>query len=86
MTEPKKAPAVVERIGHEGGEPGAWICSCGNTPAGSGFYPCDREGNDMEPAIGSDWGGLYVCAICGRIIQAETGEVVGQNPDPAFLP
>jgi hypothetical protein len=86
MTETRKAPAVVERINYEDDDQDAWICACGNTPAGSGFYPCDKEGNGMEPAVGSGWGGLYVCSACGRMIQAETGEVVGRNPDPAFLP
>ncbi|KND50518.1 MAG: hypothetical protein AB202_02610 [Parcubacteria bacterium C7867-007] len=50
-----------------------------------GFYPCDKNGDEMEPLIGSDWDGLYVCADCGRIIKQDTREVVGINPNPKFL-
>lgn len=65
------------------GVPDAWICVCGNMPAQGGFYPCDRAGNEMEPDIGSDWDGLYVCADCGRIIDQATLLVTGRNPNPA---
>jgi hypothetical protein len=41
--EPKK------RITHEAGNAEAWVCECGNTPSGDGFYPCDEKGNEMEP-------------------------------------
>lgn len=75
-----------ERITHEPDNEEAWICICGNTPSGGGFYPCDKEGNEMEPVIGSDWDGLYVCADCGRILHQDTLEVVGRNPKPKFLP
>jgi len=27
----------------------AWLCICGNRPDHYGFYPCDRDGNEMEP-------------------------------------
>jgi hypothetical protein len=77
-------PTVV-RISHEEGDEDAWVCVCGNTPSGDGFYPCDKKGNEMEPLIGSDWENLYVCAGCGRMINLETLEVVGQNPNPTFL-
>lgn len=73
------------RITHEEGNEEAWVCVCGNTPCGDGFYPCDRDGNEMEPVIGSDWENLYVCAGCGRIINMETLEIVGQNLKPKFL-
>lgn len=63
----------------------AWVCICSNTPAGGGFYACDSDGNEMEPVIGSNWRGLYVCADCGRIIDQETLAVVGRNPNPKFL-
>jgi len=51
----------MEKITHERGDTEAWICVCGNTPSGAGFYPCDANGNEMEPTIGSGWTGLYVC-------------------------
>jgi hypothetical protein len=63
----------------------AWLCVCGNTPVGDGFFPCDEHGNEMVPDIGSDWNGLYVCARCGRIIKQDTLEVVGRNPHPNLL-
>jgi hypothetical protein len=49
--------------------PRGWRCICGNTPLGDGFFPCNESGNEMEPAIGSGWTDLYVCARCGRIIK-----------------
>lgn len=63
-----------------------WICVCGNTANHSGFFACNKQGNEMEPLIGSDWPNLYVCAGCGRIIQLETLEVVGLNKDFKLLP
>ena len=70
-------PEHMETISHERNNEEAWICACGNTPTADGFYPCDELGNEMEPVVGSDWKGLYVCARCGRIINQETREVVG---------
>ena len=66
-----------EKITHEAGNSEAWRCICGNTPSDGGFYPCDAVGNEMEPV--KDWTGLYVCEDCGRIIQQDTLEVVGQK-------
>lgn len=74
-----------EFITHEAGSDEAWICICGNTPVSDGFYPCDKDGNEMTPSIGSDWDSLYVCAKCGRIINQSTLEVLGQNPNPKLL-
>jgi hypothetical protein len=65
-----------ERITHETGNEDAWICICGNTPGTDGFYPCDREGTEIEPAAG--WNDLYVCARCGRIINQTSLDVVGR--------
>lgn len=76
---------IQEKIVHEAGNDEAWICICKNTPSDGGFYPCDKEGNEMEPTIESDWSGLYVCADCGRIIDQKTLVVVGMNPQPKFL-
>jgi hypothetical protein len=75
-----------EVISHEKGNDESWICICGNTPVSQGFYPCNADGNEMEPNIGSNWDGLYVCLKCGRIIHQNTLEVVGQNPKPKLLP
>jgi hypothetical protein len=67
-----------EYIATEAEDMDAWLCICGNRPDFDGFYPCDREGNEMEPVEG--WEDLYVCARCGRIIKQNSLEVVGQNP------
>jgi hypothetical protein len=77
--------SIKEVITHEPQDKDAWVCICGNMPPDAGFYPCDKDGNEMEPVIGSDWAGLYVCNECGRIINQDTLEVVGQNPNPKFL-
>ena len=46
----------------------AWVCLCGNTPPDHGFYPCLRNGSEVEP-VPADWPEpLYRCANCGRII------------------
>jgi hypothetical protein len=74
-----------EYISNEPGWEDAWVCICRNTPTGGGFYPCDKDGNEMEPTIESNWDNLYVCADCGRIINQETLEVVGRNPNPKML-
>ena len=76
---------IVPRIEHEEGNQEAWVCVCESTPGGEGFYPSDADGNEMEPIIGSDWRNLYVCASCGRIINMETLEIVGQNLKPKFM-
>jgi hypothetical protein len=68
---------TVEKITHEAGNPEAWKCICGNTPDSGGFYPCDAQGNEMEPVKG--WKELYVCDDCGRIIHQDTLEVVGRR-------
>jgi hypothetical protein len=74
-----------EFITHEAGSAEAWVCLCGNSPVAHGFYPCDAKGNELEPTVGSDWLGLYVCARCGRIINQTTLEVTGRNPNPKLL-
>lgn len=75
----------IVRITHEPGIEDAWVCVCGNTPADDGFYPCDADGNEVEPNLDSIWENLYVCGQCGRIINQSTLEVVGQNLKPNFL-
>jgi hypothetical protein len=66
-----------EQIKHDEGNKEAWICLCGNTPTSDGFYPCDKDGNEVVPAEG--WDNLYVCARCGRIIDQDSLEVLDQN-------
>ena len=68
-----------EFIKHEAGNDEAWICVCGNRPDSDGFDTCDDKGSEMEPRIGSNWDGLYVCRRCGRIIRQDTLEVIGQR-------
>ena len=70
---------VTEKITCEAGNDEAWICLCDNTPTSDGFFPCDAEGNEMEPIKGSNWDELYVCGRCGRIIHQQTLEIQGQN-------
>ena len=72
-----------ERITHEAGNDEAWICICKNTTNAQWFYPCDKEGNQMEPVAG--WPDLYVCDRCGRIIDQNTLEVVGRNTSRTFV-
>jgi hypothetical protein len=67
-----------EYIATEAEDMDAWLCICGNRPDFDGFYPCDHDGNEMEPVAG--WEDLYVCARCGRIIKQDSLAVVGQNP------
>jgi len=68
-----------EFITHQKDDSDGWICICGNVPAANGFSPCDIQGNEMEPTTESDWGGLYVCEECGRIIKQDTLEVIGRK-------
>ena len=42
-------------------------CECGNETHTDGFYPCLPNGAEVEPSIGSDWDGDYVCGRCGKI-------------------
>ncbi len=77
--------AEGEHIGHKKGDHDAWLCTCGNTPTGDGFYPCNTDGNEVEPSTEQWKMPLYVCARCGRIIHQETLKVMGQNLFPHLL-
>ena len=70
------------KIKHEKGDPECWICKCGNTPSGDGFYACDEEGHEVEPVEGEWAGRLYICNSCGVIIDQETLEIVGLGIAP----
>lgn len=74
-----------ERITHLPQDRDAWVCICGNTPRGEGFYACDENGSEIHALIESGWQGHYVCDRCHRIIRGETLEVVGRKPDPKRL-
>ena len=52
-----------------------WKCICGNVPHDAGYFSCDDAGARLENGKEQ---GLYLCGKCGRIINGETGEVVGQ--------
>ena len=70
-----------EFISHEAGDHYAWICVCGNTPCGGGFFECDERGNQVEPTAAAWTTDLYVCDQCGRMINPDTLEVVGQRKE-----
>lgn len=49
-------------------------CKCGNDVMDSGFYPSDKEGNEMEPIdningklVTKPWEGYYVCGACNQV-------------------
>ena len=63
----------------------SWECLCGNEPSSDGFYPCDEQGNEVEPTPA--WNGLlYVCARCDRIIDQYTLKVVGKRKSQPSRP
>lgn len=64
----------LTRIASMGGE---WICFCKNTPQYDGFYPCDPDGNEVEPTPEEWTTNWYVCTRCGRMIDQQTLRVVG---------
>lgn len=43
------------------------VCPCGNTPHTDGFFPCNSDGEQMEPTLESNWDGLYICQACSRL-------------------
>lgn len=58
-----------------------WICMCGNMAEDEGFYPCNEQGNEVEPVKG-EWDNLYVCMGCGRFFNEDDMKVIGINPNP----
>lgn len=59
------------------------MCLCGNDELTDGFYPCDEQGNEVQPD--DRWNEkLYVCFRCGRIVDQFTGEIVGQSIENAI--
>lgn len=57
--------------------PGEWVCLCGNRGVGTGFFPCDQAGNEVEPTEEVWTTDCYVCDQCGRIIRQADRRVVG---------
>jgi len=65
------APAVLERV--DAPTPEWWTCACGNEPDNAGFWPCDATGTEVAEDEIPAWAGhLYVCVVCGRIIDGST--------------
>lgn len=40
-------------------------CACGNTVDEEGFFPCDLDGNEVEPD--ESWEDNYICSKCNQI-------------------
>lgn len=76
-------PMATEHITHEPERNDAWICVCGNTPLADGFFPCDATGAEVEPTPAAWTTNAYVCARCGRIIDQQSLEVIGQRASAA---
>jgi hypothetical protein len=60
------------------------MCVCGNIPESAGFTACDGQGNQIEPGRYNGWASLYICDNCGRIINENTLEVIGFNPQARY--
>jgi hypothetical protein len=69
---PRKEFIALAREGDEDDE--VWLCSCGNTPSGFGFFPYEKAPREGEPVRE-----LRSCASCGRLIDPDTLEVVAPN-------
>lgn len=48
---------------------GEMTCKCGNNTFDYGFYPCNEQGEEIEPTNQNNWKNLYVCAKCGQILK-----------------
>lgn len=46
-------------------------CDCGNDSRSDGFYPCDADGNEIEPVLGGPWYGLYRCDRCDAVLPGD---------------
>ncbi len=75
-----------EKISGSPPDPEDWTCLCGNQIQSEGFYPCDSEGEltpEEDLPSYDDWSiSWYRCLRCGRIINRETLEVIGQTSTP----
>jgi hypothetical protein len=70
-------------IGEHIGRDGDWLhCICGNTPGASGFQTCLPDGTEVEPDVDGPWDEhSYLCLTCGRIVNYDTLEVTGFQPE-----
>jgi len=69
-----------ERIRKDPGNDIECVLSCDNNTAMEGFYPCNWQGDELEPYVDGPWKGrLYRCGRCGRIIDVDTLRVIGQR-------
>jgi len=75
-------PVEDKYISFEAHDRDCWICTCGNYAEAEGFYPCDRDGNVIEPVTDSWWDELYRCERCGRVIDQRDHRVLGRNENP----
>jgi hypothetical protein len=80
------APPGPEKITRGEGDDDWLYCLCGNNPSMGGFGSCLPDGTPVEPVGGSGpgaWDGrLYVCYVCGRIVDQDTLEVTGRRGEP----
>ena len=54
-----------------------WLCLCGNTALDEGFFPCDAQGEVVEPTAEEWTTDCSVCERCGRIIRQSDRQVMG---------
>ena len=59
---------LIEQYEEEQEARNNYTCTCGNTADDLGFYPCDENGEEIEPDEDSDWANLYVCGKCKNVI------------------
>lgn len=65
--------------------PDDWTCHCGNVCHSDGFYPCNRDGHEIEPLVGVWVDHLSCCGWCGRIL-TDDGRVVGKKGVVSAVP
>ena len=63
------------------------VCSCGNTPLGSGFYCCTSYGKIVSPSItDGKWDTAHVlCMGCNAIYNQDTMEQNGTASHPSVV-
>lgn len=67
---------MPEHITHQGDDPDAWLCICGNNTFSSGFFPINDKNEEVEPTPEAWQTNQYCCAQCGRVIDQDSLEVV----------
>ncbi|MEJ3743176.1 hypothetical protein WEI85_07805 [Actinomycetes bacterium KLBMP 9797] len=74
---PAQAPEYISGIVE-----GWWVCLCGNEPHFDGFTPSDQHGNPIDPGSPAWDQQTNVCRSCGRILNQDTGLVIGRRSSP----